>query len=68
MASIWNQHRFVSGRYWTDIDWYNFNINSIWDQIRLYMVAVGSIYVDIGLMLNLYGININAYRVSMGSI
>ena len=68
MEAMWDQHRFVSGRYGTDIDWYTFNIKSIWDQIRVYVVAVGSIHVDIGLMLNRYGININAYRVSMGSM
>ena len=68
MESIWDQRRFVSGRYGTDIDWYTFNIKSIWYQIRLYVVAVGSIYVDIGVMLNRYGINIHAYRVSMESI
>ena len=68
MESMWDQHRFVSGRYGTDIDWYTFNIKSVWYQIRVYVVAVDSIHVDIGLMLNQYGININAYRVSIASM
>ena len=65
MESIWNQHRFVSGRYGIDIDWYKADTQSIFCQIHLNVVDVGSIYVDIGLMLNRYGINIHAYRVSM---
>ena len=50
------------------MDWYKADTQSVFDQIRLNVVAVGSMYDDIGLMLNRYGTNIHAYRVSMGSI